>query len=254
VTGHVVDAAGQIPEGTSVNLSGSDGVTYYCSDCKDGHFLFDDVAKGEYALIVVRGEDALYVGERFQVAAGEPFDAGTLRLPPDAKLTLRIEREGGKASADTLFHMRRAGWELGHFVEVGDRDVLVLDRLTNGTYTLNWWGGAFAMGERTIAVERETEIVVRLMPGVACGFDVHFPKEGAGRVLDLVVGVVGQETTYRQHVEGEWNATSPFHAEIQVPAGTYAVTASTDTGLKAVGEIVVRAGEAAPPAVRLDLR
>jgi hypothetical protein len=254
VTGLVVDALGQAPEGASVNLSGTNGVTHFCRRWESGRFLFEDVAPGEYALVVVRGEDALYVGERLQVAAGESLDAGTLRLPPDAKLTVRIERESGAASPDTRFFFRRAGWDRGRYVDVGARDVVVLDRLTNGTYQLNWWGGGCAQGERTIAVERETEVVVRLKPGVTCGFDVHFPKEGAGRELDLVVGVTGQETTYREHVEGDWNATSPFHVEIQVPVGTYAVTAATETGLKAVGELVVRASEAAPPTVRLELR
>lgn len=254
VTGQVVDAAGQVPEGTSVNLSGSDGVTYYCRRCEGGGFLFEDVAEGEYALIVVRGEDALLVGERFQLAPGESLDAGTLRLAPEAKLSVRIEREGDARGLDATFCLRRAGWDRGHIVEGSRRDVVVFDRLTAGTYQLNWWGGSFAQGERTLALEREGDIVVRLRPGVTCGFDVHFPAQGTGHVLDLVVGVTGQETTYREHVEGIWNATSPFHVEIQVPAGTCPVRASTDTGLEATGELVIRAGETAAPALRLDLR
>ncbi len=254
VSGSVLDADGNVPEGTGVNLIARSGVMNYAARYEGGQFLFDHAPKGEYTVVVFRGETAVLVSEPFHLAAGEERDVGTLQLAREVRLALRIERATEAIAEDTSFHLRRSGCPFGHMVEVGRRESVSIDRLTVGTYQLNWWGGEFARGERTIELERDADVVIRLSPGVTCGFDVHFPKAGAGRVLDIVVGVVGQETTYRERFDGEWNATSPFNAEIRVPAGAYAVTASTDTGLKASGELVVRTGEAAGPAVRLDLR
>lgn len=260
VRGSVMEADGTPATKVNVRLSSKLGISYYATEFKDGKFRFDDAKQGEYRIHLCRGEDVVYTTEPFPLLAGEAHDVGLIHVPPKARLTLHIdlqglqgapERDASNATAPMLY-VERVDAAAGRVIDPGRRETIKLDELSNGQYRVSWWGSGLAQGTITVDLDREAEVHIAPLPGFMRNFDVSFPTERAGDTL--VMTVEGSDhTQYRAYFPRDWNKTSPAHTELMLPAGSFVIRASTNTGLKATQSLVVRADEAHASATLVDL-
>ncbi len=198
VTGKVVIAAGDLPEGLAILLRNSENSDQHAAPlAKDGQFDFQQAPEGRYALRLANYPD-VYI-QRVQ-ANGAAYANGELQIPHGAQVSLLIQLAKGVSKVNGVVVKDKKPFP-GAMVLLVPQDLTYCNYIprdqsdSDGTFTLNW----AAPGRYTlIAIDNGQELAYA-DPAVIKTYLQH------GKVLDVPVP---KDTQVQIEVQARSRATA----------------------------------------------
>lgn len=254
VRGRFADPLGRFAKPLSPMLDAAGGSGYFGDRNDESGFEFRELAAGHYRILGYMGEEIGFVGEAFDLRAGEELDLGTLVVPAGAALTVRLRRAPSleQAKISAYFHPRET--LRGTLLDFSNSDEVAFTNLTLGTYVLRLRGGTEAAQVlRTFELKGDMLLELPVRPCLVRKIEIEFSPEAARGDLHLTIQEAGGETIEDSTYFSGWNKRSPYQVEFGLPPGHFTVHAQTSTGLVADGELDVELpGKPAEP-LRLAL-
>jgi len=221
----------------------------------DSAFSMPETSPGRYRPVLLAGEDPVFHGEWFELAAGERRDLGTLVTVPPGSVHLRVVRDDSTAGAEPTVRLGLDGSPLSRVVLPGLAAEQRVDNLTPGVHRVSLYGQGLAGEVSSVEVRADSvaELEVRLRAGVLREFEIDFPSHALHGLVH-VRAVDAHGNVLADFEENPARIGRPYRRKLSLPLGPVTLTAETNSGLagRLDFEMTSLAEDQRP--VRLELR
>ena len=243
-TGHLIGAGGRPPADARLVLYevGGNTGTFVDFDGGSGAFEGSTPMPGRYELRVARGGSALLVSEPFELERGRTVDVGLLSLGELGRVDVRLSGVPGDALEELDVVLERASMATVDTAREGDG--FLSGPVVPGEWIVRvrserWFVPevvAVAVGGETVRVELEAR------QGYEVDLELDLAPDAEWETVQIVIRDADGELVRHG---GPWRRQrfsdrAPSYFGLSLPAGVFAIEATTDTGLAGFAELVIQ--------------
>jgi hypothetical protein len=244
----IVDSAGRLEGRGAIVFAFERGWRH--ADERDGVWS-TEAPPERYQARVMSGDELAGASAWAQVAPGEVFDFGEVHTLPACDLTVRVRRPAGleENAVYAAVHADHAAQQGSRPIDA-ETDELVFEDLLQAPVTVEVSGIGVGLQRRELALVAgaANEVLFDLVPAARRDLKIDCPpgkRQGFG-VLSVTYrranGSLYDEVQWYER----WGVTLPLNTSPCLPLGHYSVEATTTSGLRATGALLVESLGDAP--------